>query len=113
MFSKELLKGTIKPLILKVLTERESMYGYEIVQRVKELSKGKINVKEGSLYPILHSLKAEGILSCKSVFIGERERKYYSISRSGKGMVNKKIEELQNFAQLINTMINSKRSFAK
>ena len=57
MYSKELVKGTIKPIILKMLSEKDSMYGYEIVQAVKALSQGKIHIKEGSLYPILHALK--------------------------------------------------------
>ena len=56
MFSKELLKGTLKPIILKLLSENDKMYGYEIVQAVKQLTDEKIVIKEGSLYPLLHDV---------------------------------------------------------
>ena len=51
MNSKELLKGTLTVIILKLLSERDRMYGYEMYQQVKELSDGKILLKDGSLYP--------------------------------------------------------------
>ena len=44
------------------------MYGYEITQKVKELTKNKIQITEGALYPLLHKLEAEGI-----VFYRKRE----------------------------------------
>ncbi|SFE88734.1 PadR family transcriptional regulator [Spirosoma endophyticum] len=105
MYSKELLKGTLKPLILKILSDKEEMYGYQIVQTLKEVTGGQILVREGSLYPILHSLKAEGILSCRSVFLGERERKYYSITEPGKASVKAALEELKNFVELLQSVI--------
>ena len=54
MYSKELLKGTIGVMVLKLLEENHKMYGYEISQKVKELTDGKILLKDGSLYPALH-----------------------------------------------------------
>lgn len=105
MYSKELLKGTLKPLILKIIAENDAMYGYEIVQKVKQLTHQQIVIREGSLYPILHSLKAEGALTCKSVFIGDRERKYYSITEPGKASVKIAVEELRSFAELLQTIV--------
>ena len=52
MYSKELLKGTIDTIILNLLANNDKMYGYEISQRVKEQTDGKILLKDGSLYPI-------------------------------------------------------------
>jgi PadR family transcriptional regulator PadR len=60
MYSRELLKGILKPIILKLLSEEDRMYGYKIVQRVKEKTEGRILIKEGSLYPTLHALTNEG-----------------------------------------------------
>ena len=108
MYSKELIKGTIKPIILKMLSEKERMYGYEIVQEVKALSAGKIHIKEGSLYPILHALKKEGILETESREVGGRTRKYYSISEKGKPKVAESLNELSDFVQTLQLILNPK-----
>jgi PadR family transcriptional regulator PadR len=62
MHSPELLKGTLQTIILKVLKDHGRMYGYEITQRVKELSDSRLLLTEGALYPTLHKLEAEGLL---------------------------------------------------
>lgn len=71
MYSKELTKGTLMPIILKLISENEKMYGYEITQHVKELTKGKIDISEIALYPILHKLEADGVLDTEKVFLGK------------------------------------------
>ena len=80
MFSQEILKGTIKPLIIKLINDEGKMYGYQITQKVKELSSQKIIITEGALYPALHKLVDEGILVTENEWIGNRERKYYFLS---------------------------------
>ena len=50
MYSSELLKGTLKTIVLKQLEQNNRMYGYEITQRVKELSGNRIQITEGALY---------------------------------------------------------------
>ena len=62
MHSSELLKGTLQTIVLKVLADHGKMYGYELTQRVKELSDGTILLTEGALYPTLHRMEAEGLL---------------------------------------------------
>jgi DNA-binding PadR family transcriptional regulator len=103
MASKELLKGTTQTVILKVLSDFGKMYGYEITQKVKELTKGEILLSEGSLYPHLHRMEAEGILSIETVHIGKRIRKYYRITEVGKSVVEEKVEE---FSAFVRTMQN-------
>ena len=51
----ELIKGTLSLIILSLLSRR-AMYGYEITQKVKEITDGKILLKDGSLYPALHKM---------------------------------------------------------
>lgn len=97
MYSKELLKGTLKPIILRLLEENGRMYGYEIAQKVKALSGEKILIKEGSLYPSLHSLLQDGLLESESVKIGRRTRKYYSLSKTGQAKVPQMVQEVQDF----------------
>ena len=59
MASKDLLKGMLKPIILKLLSEKGKMYGYEITQLAKEISGGEIELTFGALYPVLHKLELE------------------------------------------------------
>ncbi len=95
MFSQEILKGTIKPLIIKLIKEEGKMYGYQITQKVKEISSDKVIITEGALYPALHKLVDEGILITESEWIGNRERKYYLLSDLGKQKAASKLEEVR------------------
>jgi len=79
------------------------MYGYEITQRVKELSDDRIFLTEGALYPTLHKLEAEGMLKTEVVSIGKRVRKYYALTPEGKSLVKERVAE---FADFIKTMAN-------
>jgi PadR family transcriptional regulator PadR len=101
MNSNELLKGTLIPIILKLLDDHGEMYGYDITQKVKELSGGKIMIKEGSLYPALHKLLADELVSVRQVNIGNRIRKYYFLTPKGKTQKNKQFEELHEFLGII------------
>lgn len=96
-FSSELIKGTLKTIVLKLLSDYDRMYGYELTQKVKELTGGQIQITEGALYPTLHALEKEGILITESEYIGKRIRKYYKLSASGKKQARVKLEELSNF----------------
>jgi len=102
MYSSELIKGTLKTIILKLLSESDKMYGYEITQKVKELTGGKIQLTEGALYPTLHAMEAQGILTTDVVNVGNRIRKYYSVTVTGKKIAKEKVSEYSDF---IDTMI--------
>ena len=105
MYSKELLKGTISAIILKLLSEKERMYGYEISQRVKELSDGRILLKDGSLYPALQKMTADGLLSFKEEEVGGRVRKYYYITKQGRKEKTVYVEELKDFIATLNKIV--------
>lgn len=100
-YSSELLKGTLKTIVLKLLTDNKKMYGYEITQRVKELTQDRIQITEGALYPTLHALEADGLVRTEIEHIGRRVRKYYSLSPAGKTASREKVNELAAF---MNTM---------
>ena len=97
MASNDLLKGMLKPIILKLLMEKGRMYGYEITQLVKEISEGEIELTFGALYPILRKLEQEGIVQTESEVINNRNRIYYSITKKGNSMAKEKIAELEEF----------------
>src|SRR5437660_591126 len=108
MYSKELLKGTIEIIILKLLSENGKMYGYEITQHVKELTKDKIEISEGALYPSLHKLKTTGILAIEIMLIGKRVRKYYKLTGQGKKTAIAKIKELSEFMRSLGQIMELK-----
>lgn len=110
IYSSELIKGTLKTIILKLLKENKRMYGYEITQKVKELTKGKIQLTEGALYPSLHALEAEGILTTESEYNGKRVRKYYMLSAAGKVRTKERLDELADFMETLQFLLDIKPS---
>lgn len=101
IFSSELIKGTLKTIVLKLLADNSKMYGYEITQRVKELTADRIQLTEGALYPTLHALEQEGLVTTQVEYMGKRVRKYYSLSPAGKTRSDEKVSE---FSEFVNTM---------
>jgi PadR family transcriptional regulator PadR len=84
MLSKELIAASTVPLVLSVLTGGES-YGYELIQRVRELSGGRIEWTEGMLYPVLHWMEDEELIESewREAETG-RKRKYYRLRKEGR-----------------------------
>lgn len=106
MYSSELIKGTLKTIILKLLKENKRMYGYEITQKVKDMTGNKIQLTEGALYPSLHALEAEGILVTETEFIGKRVRKYYALSEQGQKVSDEKVTEFADFMNTMKALLN-------
>jgi PadR family transcriptional regulator, regulatory protein PadR len=105
MHSSELLKGTLQTIVLKVLKDHGKMYGYEITQRVKELSMETILLTEGALYPALHKLEAEGLLKTETVMLGKRVRKYYTLTTEGKNEVKERVFEFVEFMRTMSQVL--------
>jgi DNA-binding PadR family transcriptional regulator len=84
MISKALVAASTKPIILSILLSGEN-YGYQIIQKVKELSGGTLEWSDGMLYPVLHRLeKDEFIRSQWKISEGRRLRKYYTLTDLGR-----------------------------
>jgi DNA-binding PadR family transcriptional regulator len=98
---QQLYKGSLNTIIMKLLEQQGKMYGYEITQRVKDLTGEKIQITEGALYPTLHALESQGELQTEEVFIGKRVRKYYTLTEKGQSTAKEKVNELVDF---MNTM---------
>lgn len=105
MLQSSLIKGTLNPIILKLLSERKRLYGYEITQLVKEMSEGKIELTFGALYPILHKLEVDGIVKTESEVINNRNRIYYSLTDTGKQTAKERIAELEEFVNTIKMLL--------
>ena len=105
MYSRELLKGTLSVIILKLLAENGRMYGYEIYTRVKNISNDKIILKDGSLYPALAKLTKQGYLTFEEEMVGNRKRKYYRLTKEGVVAKTNHLEEVEDFISTINRVL--------
>lgn len=103
--NKELMKGSTSILVLALLS-REDMYGYQISRRLS-LDTGNIfEMKEGTLYPMLHSLENEKAV--ESYWLdaeNSKRRKYYRITDHGRKLLNEKQHEWESYSNAINTVL--------
>ena len=84
----------IMSLVLLSLLRKEDMYGYQLVQETKNLSGGRIQTQEGSLYPVLYKLQEKGYISDRKVLVGKRmTRVYYHLEPSGLAYLQTLMEE--------------------
>lgn len=83
MIPKVLVAASVRPLMLSLLAHGES-YGYAIIQRIHDLSDGELQWTDGTLYPVLHRLEAEGLIAStwRESEVGRR-RKYYALTPAG------------------------------
>lgn len=85
--NKDLIAASSTPLVLAILAEGDS-YGYAILQRVRELSGGRMEWTDGMLYPVLHRLERLGCVEARwKVVENGRRRKYYRITRKGRSQL--------------------------
>jgi PadR family transcriptional regulator PadR len=108
MSTNPLLKGTLQTIILKLLEDNTEMYGYEITQKVKEISEGDVLLTEGALYPALHKLEADGFLETFTQVVDNRVRKYYRLTEQGGKEVTSKLTEAQAFIDQLQLLLNLK-----
>ena len=97
----QLKKGSIAALLLGLLRERE-MYGYQIAAELRERGGDSLSLSEGSLYPALHRLEADGLIKARWQTVDHnRTRRYYSLTAQGQRHADASIAELQSFARLM------------
>ena len=108
MKDNSLLKGALSTLVLKLLADNGQMYGYQIIQKIKEASADQMKITEGALYPALHKLEQNGLLIAEHRPVSGRVRKYYSLSAKGKKASEDKLVQLQEFLSSIQMIITPK-----
>lgn len=85
--NKDLVAASSTPIVLAILAERDS-YGYAILQRVRELSGGRMTWTDGMLYPVLHRLERLGHVTARWETAGSgRRRKYYHLTPEGRAQL--------------------------
>lgn len=103
----ELLQGTLDLLILKTVA-LGPLHGYSIAQRIRQVSKDVLQVRQGSLYPALHRLEERGLLDA---YWGEtesgREAKFYKLSRNGKAQLGREAANWEQVARAIYAVLRT------
>ena len=108
----QLLWGTVEMLILDLLA-REPSYGYQIAQSVLSQSRGYFELKEGSLYPALHRLEKQKLLSSYwQQPEGGRRRKYYRLTDEGLRELAKRRREWERFAGAVQSVLGADHAVA-
>lgn len=111
MADSNLYKGSLTTIVLKLLSESEKMYGYEITQKVKDITNGKLKITEGALYPALHKLEADGLLDVEVLKVNNRLRKYYKLTEKGNKETANKLSELEEFMNTLQGILSPKPNF--
>ena len=105
---REMLKGSTPLLLLSLLSEGP-MYGYQIIETVRQRTGGTYTLKEGALYPALHKLEAtEFISSYWETQENGRERRYYALLPSGEAFLRAKTQEWNQFVAMVQAFVGPK-----
>ena len=112
MSNSKLYKGSLTTIILKLLSETDKMYGYEMTQKVKQLTQGELKITEGALYPALHKLEADGLLEVEVKKVDNRLRKYYKLTENGSKETANKLSELERYITTMQQLVNPKLSWS-
>src|SRR6266478_2544250 len=103
----ELLQGTLDMLILKVAA-LQPIHGYAIVQRIQQISKDALQVRQGSLYPALYRLENRGWLKSEwRTTEGGREAKFYSLTKAGRQQLKAETAEWKRLCDAISLVLET------
>ena len=103
MVSKTLMAASTRPIILSILFKNED-YGYSIIQKVKNISGGRLEWTDGMLYPVLQRMEMDDLITSKwrAANDGGRPRRYYQITEKGRQAL---AFEMAGWQQILQAMI--------
>lgn len=103
---KSLVSGSTGMLLLKLLSEKD-MYGYEMIETLRDRSQNVFELKAGTLYPLLHSMEEKELLTAYEKVVGSKTRKYYSITKQGRKALAEKQDEWKNYAHAVLSVLEA------
>lgn len=104
---KGLIGGSTNLLLLSLLSEGER-YGYEIIKELENRSDRTFQFKEGTLYPVLHKMENNGLVtSYKAKGENGKERKYYKITSKGQKQLAEEKKTWETFSLSVNKVIGA------
>ena len=101
---KVLMSGSLTMLLLRLLEEKD-MYGYEMIDTLRKKSCNIFELNAGTLYPLLHGLEEKGLLKAyEQEYVG-KTRKYYSITKEGRGVLEAKKAEWNEYMSAVTKVL--------
>ena len=103
---RSLVSGSTTMLLLKLLSEKD-MYGYEMIETLREKSQIVFELKAGTLYRLLHGMEDKKYLTVYEKEVGGKVRKYYSITKTGRKVLEEKKEEWKIYSSAVVNVLNA------
>jgi PadR family transcriptional regulator, regulatory protein PadR len=100
----ESLKGHLDALVLATLGD-EPLHGYAVIEALRARSEGAFDLAEGTVYPVLHRLEADGLLTSSWSTATGRRRRVYRLSRRGRTALGRQREEWRSFARAVESVL--------
>ena len=107
MLNKSLIQGSLSMLILRLLDEKD-MYGYEMIETLRKRSENVVELKAGSLYPLVPTLEANNLVTAYEDDASGKMRKYYHITGEGKRILKEKKDEWNTYAAAVTNVLSCK-----
>lgn len=98
------IKGHLDALLLAVVADGPA-HGYGIVERLRARSRGHFDLPEGTVYPALHRLEADGLLRSEWKTVGGRRRRQYELTRRGQAELGTRSEDWRRFAAAVERVL--------
>jgi DNA-binding PadR family transcriptional regulator len=98
------LKGHLDALVLATLDD-EPLHGYAVIEALRARSEGAFDLAEGTVYPVLHRLEADGLLTSNWSTVAGRRRRIYRLSRRGRAALGRRRAEWQSFARAVESVL--------
>ena len=103
----DLLQGTLDLLVLKTL-QAGPAHGWDIAQRIQQVSEDVLQVNQGSLYPALHRLEDRGLIASEwGASENNRRAKFYKLTAAGRKQLQEETEAWQRFSWAVGRVLQS------
>lgn len=110
-FQRDLLRGSLDLMVLSVLSSA-SKYGYLIQQEIRDASRGRVALKAGTLYPLLHRLESDKLIRSRWDESTGRKRKWYELTQAGRRRLEQQAQDWQSYAECITRLLVPVRSLS-
>jgi DNA-binding PadR family transcriptional regulator len=104
----EELKGHLDGLLLAVVADGP-VHGYALLERLRDRSGGRFELPEGTVYPALHRLEAEGLLSSRWETVTGRRRRCYALTAAGERELGHRAQRWRDFARAMDRVLRGGR----
>lgn len=106
MAANPIIKGSLSAIVFQLLETNGRMYGYEMTKAVRAQTNGKMNITEAALYPALHKLVEQGMLTTETEIVEGRMRKYYTLTKKGNKQTSKEISAIKEAMEALKLILN-------